>query len=222
MPPAGWLPHRDWGPVPPGWQLWVPTPPSRRTRPVGPVGPVLLGSFGTVAAIALAVCAALWLSRMSGDAPASGRLSGAGEQGRGDSAGAPAPGASTSGVPGLPPDRRAAGRLTPSVPTSSSAGAPLTAASAPRYRSCDALTAVYPQGVGLPGAVDRPGAYRDVQRPAGALAPTLSGAGRRPPGEPAVVTTPAYPAVTDFGRSTALYGANQPLDTDRDGIACER
>ncbi|MBT0769152.1 excalibur calcium-binding domain-containing protein [Kineosporia sp. J2-2] len=204
MPPPGWEPDPDWAPLPPGWQLWVPTP--RRSW---------ASVVCTAGAVGLVLAATLWLPRMSDAALLSGSDAQVDD------------GASGAGLPAQ------LGTLTPDLPPRDDAGAtplsavsPLTAATAPRFHSCGALTAVYPHGVGLPDAVDRPGRYRDVKRTATAPGRGVrsgEGPGREPepPDEPTAADRVQAPVV-DFGRSTALYSANQPLDTDRDGIACER
>ncbi|GAB6903840.1 hypothetical protein [Kineosporia succinea] len=230
-PPPGWTPDPEWGPVPPGWQLWVPTPPSR--RPWSTVA-------GVGGALVLAVAVVVWMPRSS-DAALAGSPGASGPSGAGLAGALPGDRAETGrgrATSAAPPGAEA------SAPTPRPGAAGLTAATAPRFASCRALTKAYPHGVGLPGAIDRPGRYRNVRRPDDATERTLrsgggagsagaapgaasgaaSGGGRPsgPPDEPAVVTSSEYPAVTGFGRSTALYVANSPLDEDRDGIACER
>jgi len=207
-PPPGWEPDPGWGPMPPGWQLWVPTPPSRYPWPA------VLCATGVIALFAAAVT---WLPQMSEAAlvSATDLQAGADIDNRpSDSGNGPIP----------------AGTLTPALPKSLPSDVPmptpsilatsLTAATAPRFDSCAALTAVYPHGVGMPEAVDQPGRYRDVKRPVETSLPRsyrVDENGGWPDGY-----APTRPKVTAFGRSTALYGANRPLDTDRDGIACER
>ena len=174
MPPPDWEPDPEWGAVPPGWQLWVPTPSTRRPWPA-----VLC----TAGVVALAVAAIGWVPRMSDAALVSGdsRLRAAGP------GGAILEGTRTPRIPSSP-------ESAPSVTATQ-----MTQATAPHFKSCDFLTAEYPHGVGLPGAVDIPAPRRDDGRTGKVASP-----------------------VVDFGRSTALYGANQDLDVDQDGIACER
>jgi hypothetical protein len=199
VPPPTWEPDPEWGPVPPGWQLWVPTPRARYPWPA------LLCASGV---IALSVASVAWLPRMSDAALVSASDLRSGQE--------PRVGARTGGVPGNSGDVSdvikgadvgpvPAGTLTPTSAPSAKAIAPI-----PSFTSCVALTAVYPHGVGLPDAVDDIGHHRKAKRP-GALLP----ADRGNPGE-------SVKKVADFGRSTALYGVNRPLDVDQDGIACER
>lgn len=190
VPPPSWEPDPEWGPVPPGWQLWVPTPASRHPWP---------GMLCATGAVVLTLAAMVWLPRVSDAALVSGDLSGADLV-------SPAMGSAPVGTLTPAPRKMVAVVPTLAAPT----GTPLTQAAAPRFKSCDALTEVYPHGVGMPDAVDVPGPYVNVRRAAVA-------SGQEPP-EP----DPEISPVTDFGRSTALYGANEALDTDRDRIACER
>ncbi len=51
-PPPGWQPDASWPPLPPGWPLWVPDAPRRRTGLViGALAAVVLLAVGCVAAI---------------------------------------------------------------------------------------------------------------------------------------------------------------------------
>ncbi|MCD5314251.1 excalibur calcium-binding domain-containing protein [Kineosporia babensis] len=125
---------------------------------------------------------------------------------------------------GSVPEPLAEGTRTPEVAEGPPVAA-TTGTTAPQFESCATLTSAYPHGIGLPMAVDRPGPYRDVRQET-AVPPFLRSFGVParlvPPGGPGPAANPNLLPVKDFGRSTALYGANQDLDEDRDGIACER
>jgi hypothetical protein len=200
MPPPNWEPDPDWGPVPPGWQLWVPTPKSRYPWPA---------IFCASAVIALSVASVTWLPRMSDAALVSatdlrgvqehrlGADIGAASQ-NSDDASDVAKGTDVGPVP--------VGTLTPALPEASVRAATTAPGAALSFDSCTELTAVYPHGVGMPDAVDRNGRHRAA----------------KPSGDNLGESGAVAAKVTDFGRSTALYGANRPLDVDQDGIACER
>lgn len=208
-PPRGWMPPRDWEPdpawgsVPPGWQLWVPTPKSRYPWPA------ILCVSGV---IALSAASVIWLPRMSDAALVSATdLQERQERVGADIGAAPENSKDASDVAkGKDAGPVPVGTLTPALPPSAKES---TSGAAPSFDSCAALTAVYPHGVGMPDAVDRINRHRADQH-AGLSSPDVT----ENPGD-----SPAGTAkITDFGRSTALYGANRPLDVDGDGIACER
>ena len=158
-PPAGWLPDPEWGPVPPGWQLWVPDRrvQNRRGRPV-------LGLAAVLGAVVLAVL----VPRTDGpraDDPLAGGLAILSPQ-------VPAliapetpltpvsPTPSVTATPSVSPTGSAA--ATASMAATMTAAATAAAASTPpppvvirAYLNCARLNLVYPNGVGLPTAVDR-------------------------------------------------------------------
>ncbi len=203
MPPDDWEPDPAWGPVPPGWQLWVPTPKSRYPWPT------ILCVSGV---IALSVASAIWLPRMSEAALVSATDLRSEQRRLGADIGAASQNSAdaSDGVKGADVGPVPVGTLTPTPQSSAKASA---AVAAPSFGSCGALTAVYPHGVGMPDAVDRIGRRRGGK---------LSGLSSPDVTDNKGDSTVGTAKVTDFGRSTALYGANRPLDVDQDGIACER
>jgi hypothetical protein len=177
MPPAGWQPDPAWGPLPPGWQLWVPQRrPQRRpaalvgaglamllaTAVVGAVVPrqsgppagdplaggsvqlrpplraALIAPAGTGGPFARATPGATGSTEVAGKAPGKGtRRATRNATGKtaGKVAGKPAPGTARTRTPEP--------TFTPVVNPSH------------RFLTCSALTEVYPNGLGLPDAVDR-------------------------------------------------------------------
>ncbi|GLY17477.1 excalibur calcium-binding domain-containing protein [Kineosporia rhizophila] len=191
-PPRGWVPPPDWEPDP----EWGPLPPGWQlwvpTPSTRHPWPAVLCAAGVVA---LAVGAISWVPRMSDAAllPGDSQLRPAGL-----GSGAPVvEGTRTPEIPG--PRTVQKEKYAPPVEATQ-----MTQETAPRFKNCDRLVAEYPHGVGLPEAVDVPAPRRDERRSGAEDGPGLSS------------------PVVDFGRSTALYGANQGLDLDQDGIACER
>jgi hypothetical protein len=163
MPPTGWQPDPTWGPVPPGWQLWVPDARAGR-RPQGrPVA-----AWGLLVLIAVV---AVGVPRSPGPAPGDPRAGGAVLLAA-QPARRPAQGwtkAHQEPDAGTKRQRRAdAGTTAPassaarSVPSASgpASAPPPVVTPAPRiirYPTCGALNRVYPNGIGLPNAVDRTG-----------------------------------------------------------------
>jgi hypothetical protein len=147
MPPAGWLPDPEWGPVPPGWQLWIPERRAQRKR-----GRPAVGLAVVLAAVVLAVVVP------RADGPGAGDpLAGGVPIPR-----PPLPALITTAAPTTP--------VTPVSPTTSAVAAVPTvtatktavvATPVPHvvpiraYLNCVRLNLAYPNGVGLPTAVDR-------------------------------------------------------------------
>jgi hypothetical protein len=153
MPPAGWQPDPAWGPVPPGWQLWVPEhrPQRRRGALVGAglamllatavVGTVVPRESGPPAGDPLAGGSALLRPPLRAALIDPVRTRGPLEQAT--------PRTVATTTVGRKPGRKRARAPRP-VPT-------LTPVIDPshRFATCSALNRVYPNGLGLPEAVDR-------------------------------------------------------------------
>jgi hypothetical protein len=162
MPPAGWLPDPEWGPVPPGWQLWIPDRRVQRKR-----GRPVLGLAAVLAAVVLAVV----VPRSDGpgvDDPLAGGVA---------ILSPPLPALIATEAPATPTASPVATPSTPATTSSTSSAAPTvtpvptvtavpTVAAAPAvpvphpvviraYLNCARLNLAYPNGVGLPTAVDR-------------------------------------------------------------------
>lgn len=135
-PPTGWLPDPAWGPVPPGWQLWVP---ARR-----PSRPTLLPLAGLGATLLLAVLATAVPRTAGARAPLASGVSMVWQQ---------RPAASGPIAAGSP-------STTPEAAQSATPG-PVVATSTPTptvirlFHDCADLNQVYPNGVGMPDAIDR-------------------------------------------------------------------
>ena len=154
-PPAGWVPDPAWGPLPPGWQLWVPARPAQRRRG-------LLPTLGLATVVAGAVLAVL-VPRSAGPGPGDPRTGGSALALRAALI-EPAAGPATTTSPTTGPT--AAG---PTASTGATAGATagasagVTEPTVPiptsplirRFRTCAELNRVYPNGVGMPRAIDR-------------------------------------------------------------------
>jgi hypothetical protein len=138
-PPSGWLPDPAWGPLPPGWQLWVPARPTQRRPVVLP----LLGLAAVLGGVVLAVV----VPRAPGPGADDPRAGGT--------------------VIGSPPRPALIAPLTTTAPTFaedddlaedgnlSGDGGPTSAPTVRPFGSCADLREVYPNGVGMPEAVDR-------------------------------------------------------------------
>ena len=135
-PPAGWTPDPAWGPLPPGWQLWVPARRTQRRH-------ALPALFGLAAVLAGAVLAAT-VPRASG------------------------PGTDDPRTGGIVARQRPAlivpvDTASPSADATGSPSADATGSASPvparveirQFATCAELNQVYPNGVGLPDAVDR-------------------------------------------------------------------
>lgn len=129
-PPRGWRPDPIWGPVPPGWQLWVPVRRVSRRRALLPI-------TGLGAMLALITAGAL-VPRAAGPGAGDPRTGGA----------------------AIISSRLPSATATPAAPQPSPSGTatddPTPSAAVIRaFASCAELNVVYPNGVGLPEAVDQ-------------------------------------------------------------------
>jgi hypothetical protein len=179
MPPAGWQPDPAWGPVPPGWQLWVPEHRPRRRHgalvgaglamlvATGLVGTVVPRESGPPAGDPLAGGSSLLrpplraalIDPAEDGGPPEARESrpkvtnskAAGSKADGSKAtDARGTGSKATGSKATRPGRKTA-------PTPSPEATTLTPVVDPSHRfpTCSALNQVYPNGLGLPEAVDR-------------------------------------------------------------------
>jgi hypothetical protein len=143
-PSAGWQPDPAWGPVPPGWQLWVREHSGRR-RPWAPLA-------GLAAAIVIGVVGVRIPRLESAEPRGVVPVVVAGQA-------TPVPARSATPLPTTAVPTTAV--PTTAVPTSAvpTAGVLTTGRRQPgvrQFADCPHLNAVYPHGVGLPSAIDKP------------------------------------------------------------------
>jgi hypothetical protein len=136
-PPTGWLPDPAWGAVPPGWQLWVPA--RRRPRPA------LLPLAGLGATLGLAVLATVVPRAADPQAPLAPGVTVLRQQRA--AAGGPIAAGPASATPGATPSAASWAGATP-TPTPTPTVIRL-------FHDCADLNQVYPNGVGMPDAIDR-------------------------------------------------------------------
>jgi hypothetical protein len=136
-PPAGWQPDPAWGPVPPGWQLWVPARRPPRRRP--------MFALAGLAVLPALVAVAVTVPREAGPGADDLRVGGSITGLRPALTGAvPASTSSPEASPASDSDRP-----TPAV---TPVRRPVTVRT---YRNCAEMNRSYPNGVGMPDAVDR-------------------------------------------------------------------